>query len=238
MYDNFIYNYSNINCIWSSICISIFKCQKNCNQIKYSNNFQYLKGVTCLMLLLSLQLIRSPTESQQFYTCSYVVCGFMIFWIRATHGGCRSSINYPSFFIFFIFQDSLFPLISLVFGLFFMLVWMICCLKDFLGYLFMFYQIWWVTIETRELFTIERSWFSEISDELKRRHCGCRARERERERERERGRFKPARSSFIMENVRSPSNKMDELEALTRTNLDFHQCSLMFFTETCLQEQI
>ena len=57
------------------------------------------------------------------------------------------------------------------------------------------------------------------------------------ERERKR-RFKAAFPSIIMENLRSLANKMGELEALTRKNLEFQQCSLMCFTETWLQEII
>ena len=52
------------------------------------------------------------------------------------------------------------------------------------------------------------------------------AKRRDRKRE-----VKPALPSFIMGNVESLINKMDLLEALTRTNLEFWQCSLICFTK-------
>ena len=38
-----------------------------------------------------------------------------------------------------------------------------------------------------------------------------------------------------MRNVRTLTNKIDELKVLTRTNLEFQQCSIMCLTETWLQ---
>ena len=51
----------------------------------------------------------------------------------------------------------------------------------------------------------------------------------------ERRRFKPCLPSVVMGNVWSLSNKMDELTALTRNHMEYRECSLMCFTETCLR---
>lgn len=50
--------------------------------------------------------------------------------------------------------------------------------------------------------------------------------------------FRPGLPSVITGNMRSLPNKMDVLEALTRTNLKFQQCSIIGFTGTRLQEHI
>lgn len=70
---------------------------------------------------------------------------------------------------------------------------------------------------------------------LKKRHCGCRAGAKRKERKR---RFKRALPLIIMVNLKSLKNKMDELEALMRTNLEFEQCSINCLTEMWLQEHI
>ena len=44
--------------------------------------------------------------------------------------------------------------------------------------------------------------------------------------------------SVVMGNVRSLSNKMDELTALTRSHPEYCECSLMCFTETWLHRDI
>ncbi|TWW53288.1 hypothetical protein D4764_0092150 [Takifugu flavidus] len=49
-----------------------------------------------------------------------------------------------------------------------------------------------------------------------------------------RRRFKPCVPAVITGNVRSLANKMDELEALTRTQREFREASIMCFTETWL----
>ena len=54
----------------------------------------------------------------------------------------------------------------------------------------------------------------------------------------ERRRFKPCLPSVVMGNVRSLSNKMDELTALTQSHPEYRECSLMCFTETWLHRDI
>nr|XP_054604483.1 uncharacterized protein LOC107395178 [Nothobranchius furzeri]XP_054604484.1 uncharacterized protein LOC107395178 [Nothobranchius furzeri]XP_054604485.1 uncharacterized protein LOC107395178 [Nothobranchius furzeri] len=75
----------------------------------------------------------------------------------------------------------------------------------------------------------------QIPNELKCRKRGCRAGAKQRQRKRK---FKPSLPSIIMGNVRSLANKMDELQALSRTQLEYRQCSVMCFTETWLQDHI
>ena len=62
----------------------------------------------------------------------------------------------------------------------------------------------------------------QIPHELKGRCCGCRSGAKQRERKRK---LKSALRSFLMGNVRSLTNKLDEFEALMRRNLEFLQCS-------------
>lgn len=45
------------------------------------------------------------------------------------------------------------------------------------------------------------------------------------------GRFKPFIPTIIMGNVRSITNKTDELGALTRTQREYRECNIMCFTE-------
>ena len=54
----------------------------------------------------------------------------------------------------------------------------------------------------------------------------------------ERRRFKLCLPSVVMGNVRSLSNKMDELTALTQSHPEYQECSLMCFTETWLHRDI
>lgn len=44
--------------------------------------------------------------------------------------------------------------------------------------------------------------------------------------------------AVITGNVRSPANKMDELEALARIWREYTEYSIMCFTESCLHKQI
>nr|XP_054598774.1 uncharacterized protein LOC129163848 [Nothobranchius furzeri] len=75
----------------------------------------------------------------------------------------------------------------------------------------------------------------QIPNELKRKKRGCRAGAKRRQRKRK---FKPSLPSIVMGNVRSLANKMDELQALSRTQPEYQQCSVMCFTETWLQDHI
>ncbi|CAJ1081508.1 uncharacterized protein LOC121656906 [Xyrichtys novacula] len=74
-----------------------------------------------------------------------------------------------------------------------------------------------------------------IPEELKRRRRGCRAGLKRRMKKRK---FKPYIPAVITGNVRSLANKVDELEALTRTQREYRESSIMCFTETWLHEQI
>lgn len=73
----------------------------------------------------------------------------------------------------------------------------------------------------------------EILAELKRRKRECRAGAKRRERKRW---YKPCLLSVIMGNVRSLTNKMEELTALTRLQMEYWECSIMCFTDTWLNE--
>ncbi|KAK7922573.1 hypothetical protein WMY93_009475 [Mugilogobius chulae] len=73
------------------------------------------------------------------------------------------------------------------------------------------------------------------ADLLKKTRRGCRAGRKLRERKR---RFRPVLPSVIMGNVRSLSNKTDELAALTRYQREYRDTSLMLFTETWLTTHI
>ena len=72
-----------------------------------------------------------------------------------------------------------------------------------------------------------------IPTELRRRKRGCRARVKCREKKR---RVKPPIPSVIMGNVRSLPNKMEELSALTRLQRRYRESSLVFLTETWLND--
>ncbi|KAI2649597.1 RNA-directed DNA polymerase from mobile element jockey [Labeo rohita] len=50
--------------------------------------------------------------------------------------------------------------------------------------------------------------------------------------------FKPFLPSIIMGNVRSLANKMDELTALSQSQREYRECSVMCFTETWLHQDI
>ncbi|KAK7945276.1 hypothetical protein WMY93_001004 [Mugilogobius chulae] len=73
------------------------------------------------------------------------------------------------------------------------------------------------------------------ADLLKKTRRGCRAGRKLREKKR---RFRPVLPSVIMGNVRSLSNKTDELAALTRYQREYRDTSLMLFTETWLTTHI
>lgn len=75
----------------------------------------------------------------------------------------------------------------------------------------------------------------EIPGELRRRHQGCNAGKRRRLVRRW---YRPYLPSIIMGNVRSLANKMDELVALMRSQRVFREASMMFFTDTCLCDNI
>ncbi|KAK0132030.1 hypothetical protein N1851_033180 [Merluccius polli] len=81
------------------------------------------------------------------------------------------------------------------------------------------------------VWTLLVSW----DDELKRRWRGCRAGVK---RSSEKRKFKPYIPAVITGNVRSLANKVDELEALTRTQREYRESSILCFTETWLHEQI
>lgn len=68
----------------------------------------------------------------------------------------------------------------------------------------------------------------------RRKRRGCRSGVKRRLKRR---RFKPCVPAVISGNVRSLVNKMDELEALTRTRREYRECSIMCFCETWLHEQ-
>ena len=51
-------------------------------------------------------------------------------------------------------------------------------------------------------------------------------------------RFKHHVPSLIVGNVRSLGNKMEELMALTRSQREYQECSLMCFTESWLHQEI
>uniref|UniRef100_A0A3Q3AYX4 Endonuclease/exonuclease/phosphatase domain-containing protein n=1 Tax=Kryptolebias marmoratus TaxID=37003 RepID=A0A3Q3AYX4_KRYMA len=53
-----------------------------------------------------------------------------------------------------------------------------------------------------------------------------------------RRKFKPSLPAIIMGNVRSLANKLDELQALIRTQQEYRKCSIMCFTEAWLQDHI
>ena len=75
----------------------------------------------------------------------------------------------------------------------------------------------------------------QVAQELTRRCCVCRAGAKQRKGKQK---FKAALLSIIMGNVRSFTSKMEELEALMRTNGKFRQSSIMCFTKTWLHEHI
>ncbi|XP_049927755.1 uncharacterized protein LOC126407114 [Epinephelus moara] len=54
----------------------------------------------------------------------------------------------------------------------------------------------------------------------------------------EKRRYKPCLPSLIMGNVRSLANKMDELTAVTKSQKEYRECSLMCFNETWLHQDI
>lgn len=74
-----------------------------------------------------------------------------------------------------------------------------------------------------------------IPEELKRRRRGCRAGLKRRK---EKRKFKPFIPAVITGNVRSLANKVDELEALIRTQREYRESSIVCLTETWLHEQI
>ena len=74
-----------------------------------------------------------------------------------------------------------------------------------------------------------------IPEELKRRRRGCRAGLKQRM---EKRKFKPFIPAVITGNVRSLANKVDELEALIRTQREYRESSIVCLTETWLHEQI
>lgn len=69
--------------------------------------------------------------------------------------------------------------------------------------------------------------------ELRRPKTGCRAGLKRLEKKRH---YKPPIPSVIMGNVRSLTNKMEELSALTRLQQRYRECSLVCVTETWLNE--
>ncbi|TWW55959.1 hypothetical protein D4764_09G0010090 [Takifugu flavidus] len=71
----------------------------------------------------------------------------------------------------------------------------------------------------------------QIPKELRRKQRGTKAGVKHRMKRR---RFKPCVPAVITGNVRSLANKMDELEALTRTQREYREASIMCFTETWL----
>nr|XP_020481171.1 elongation factor 1-alpha 1-like [Monopterus albus] len=75
----------------------------------------------------------------------------------------------------------------------------------------------------------------EIPTEIRRKRRGERAGVKCRERKR---RYKPCLPSIVMENVRSLSNKMDELTALTRVERVYRESSIMGFTKTWMNKDI
>ncbi|XP_053493480.1 uncharacterized protein LOC128615428 [Ictalurus furcatus] len=72
-----------------------------------------------------------------------------------------------------------------------------------------------------------------IPEEIRRRRRGSRAGLKRRERKK---RYKPFIPSVITGNVRSLSNKMEELTALTRLQREYRECSIMCFTKTWLND--
>ncbi|XP_070842981.1 uncharacterized protein [Chaetodon trifascialis] len=74
----------------------------------------------------------------------------------------------------------------------------------------------------------------DVPRELRRRTRGCRAGIKRCDRRRA---YRPTLPSVIMGNMRSLSNKMDELAALTRHEQDYWRCSLLLLTETWLGMQ-
>lgn len=64
---------------------------------------------------------------------------------------------------------------------------------------------------------------------LKRRKRGCITGAKHRERNRW---YKPCLQSVIMENMRSLTNKMEELTVLARLQMEYWECSIMCFTDT------
>lgn len=73
----------------------------------------------------------------------------------------------------------------------------------------------------------------DLPRELKRRKRGRRAGAALRAKKR---RYIPVLPSIVMGNIRSLTNKMDELAALTRHQREFRESSIMLFTETWLTE--
>ncbi|TWW53626.1 hypothetical protein D4764_0122180 [Takifugu flavidus] len=71
----------------------------------------------------------------------------------------------------------------------------------------------------------------QIPKEVRRKQRGTKAGVKQRMKRR---RFKPCVPAVITGNVRSLANKMDELEALTRTQREYREASIMCFTETWL----
>ncbi|TWW56101.1 hypothetical protein D4764_08G0000880 [Takifugu flavidus] len=71
----------------------------------------------------------------------------------------------------------------------------------------------------------------QIPKEVRRKQRGTKAGVKQRMK---RQRFKPCVPAVITGNVRSLANKMDELEALTRTQREYREASIMCFTETWL----
>lgn len=69
----------------------------------------------------------------------------------------------------------------------------------------------------------------EIRRELRKRSCGCRAGVKRQIKKRK---YKPSIPAIIMGNVRSLLNKVDELEALTISQVEYRQCSIMCLTES------
>ena len=75
----------------------------------------------------------------------------------------------------------------------------------------------------------------EVLQELRRRRQGCRSGAKRRRRRR---RHKPAVPAIIIGNVRSLGNKTDKLTAPVKTQREYRQCSIFYFSETCLHSQI
>ena len=115
---------------------------------------------------------------------------------------------------------------------------MLFCLTNFCGYfLLCFTTCWWLMSNNcnkscfiyytkTETPKSPTSWRGNATDAEQRQSA-----------ERKRG-IKPFLPSIIMRNMRSLTNKTDELEALTRTNLELQEYCLKCFTEPWLQEHI
>ena len=75
----------------------------------------------------------------------------------------------------------------------------------------------------------------EVPKELQRRCWGCRAGVKRRAKKRRQG---PAVPLIIMGNVRPLGKKTDEFTMLKKTQREYHECSVLCFTETWLHSHI